>query len=218
MNIKYLLLFFLTIGPYARDMMEKEDKEKKYLLLKLIDKDKNTNDGVDYRNVPCRNPATCQSTCKYRKDGDLCMGCFFQSWETMWVNGRGYCKGGLCTGWFFLQVVPKYYTSFLFSLSSVLFRKNWCNFWQCFRNLLALTGYKCLSEAKAISVYRIVFVHLLGNVHILRNPVLPNSGPPNAELLRIYRSAKHMHTVQVRTGQVKSTKYRSNQDRSSQYM
>ena len=50
MNIKYLLLFFLSVGSHAnKDITEKGEKENKYLLIKLTDKMNKTDDGVDYR-------------------------------------------------------------------------------------------------------------------------------------------------------------------------
>ena len=112
MNIRYLMLFFLIVGPYARGIMEKEDKGKKYLLIKLVDKNESTKDGVDYRSQQV------DKSCNNRKDWDGCLGCFSKGWERKCVHGKGYCKRGLCTGWLILEGAIKHYTPFLFSFFS----------------------------------------------------------------------------------------------------
>ena len=102
MNIKYLLLIFLGFGPHAKDIMVKGEKENQYLLIKLLDKKNitnDTNDGVDYRSVPL------SKSCNNKNDWDHCMRCFFQSWETMCVKGKGYCRSGYCKGWLSKQGV-----------------------------------------------------------------------------------------------------------------
>ena len=68
MNIKYLLLFFLSVGSHAnKDITEKGEKENKYLLIKLIDKMNKTNDGVDY-GMPL------SMSCNDNNDGVPCEG------------------------------------------------------------------------------------------------------------------------------------------------